>query len=126
MRTRIAAAAAAFIILAGGVAAYAHGGATGIYKQRMDAMMDMSKVVKSLSAMMRGEVQAPIDVLRSATSINADILQQRGRLGCIKADALADLIVMRGDPLRDLSLFSTPEKNMPLVMRGGAIVRNEL
>ena len=56
MRTRIAAAAAAFIILAGGIAAYAHGGATGIYKQRMDAMMDMSKVVKSLSAMMRGEV----------------------------------------------------------------------
>ncbi|MEZ5927892.1 MAG: amidohydrolase family protein [Parvularculaceae bacterium] len=75
---------------------------------------------------LRGEVQAPIDVLRSATSINADILQQRGRLGCIKADALADLIVMRGDPLRDLSLFSAPEKNMPFVMRGGAIVRNEL
>lgn len=55
MKTRIFAATAAATIITGGLAAYAHTGATGIYKERMDAMMAMGKIVKSLSAMMRGE-----------------------------------------------------------------------
>ena len=55
MKARIFAATTAATIITGGLAAYAHTGATGVYKERMDAMMAMGKVVKSLSAMMRGE-----------------------------------------------------------------------
>lgn len=58
----------------------------------------------------RGRVQKPADVLRSATSVNAEILQQNGRLGVIAPGAIADLIVCDGDPLRDISLLSQPHR----------------
>jgi imidazolonepropionase-like amidohydrolase len=75
---------------------------------------------------LRGEVSKPIDVLRSATSINAEILQMAGQLGCIQAGALADILVLEGNPFADLALFRKPEKNIPVIMKGGALVRNRL
>lgn len=74
----------------------------------------------------RGRVQKPADVLRSATSVNAEILQQSGRLGVIAPGAIADLIVCDGDPLRDISLLSQPHKNLRLTMKDGAIYRTDL
>ncbi|QIB66114.1 metal-dependent hydrolase family protein [Kineobactrum salinum] len=75
---------------------------------------------------LRGEVQKPIDVLRSATSVNAAILQKDGLLGTVSAGAYADLILLRRNPLDDLSQFSDPGKNMPLIMKAGSLIRNEL
>jgi len=75
---------------------------------------------------LRGEVQAPIEVLRSATSINAELLQLPDKLGCVKAGAFADLIILNFDPMKDLSPFSHPEQNIQLVMKNGDIVRTEL
>ena len=75
---------------------------------------------------LRGEAEQSIDVLRSATSINAEILQQSGRLGCIKAGAFADLLVVEGDPLKALGLFREPFKNLPVVMKAGDFIRNNL
>jgi imidazolonepropionase-like amidohydrolase len=73
----------------------------------------------------RGEVQPAIDVLRSATSINAEIAQMKGEVGEISAGAFADMIVLDGNPLDDLSIFQKPEK-MPLIMKGGVLKRNLL
>ena len=75
---------------------------------------------------LRGEVNKPIDVLRSATSINAELLQQSDKLGCIKPGAYADLLVLDFDPFKNLHGFKEPEKNIPLVMKGGQLVRNHL
>jgi imidazolonepropionase-like amidohydrolase len=75
---------------------------------------------------LRAEVHQPIDVLRSATSVNAELLQMEGRLGCVRPDAYADLLVVEGDPLRDLNLFRDSRRNIPLVMKGGICVRNAL
>ena len=75
---------------------------------------------------LRGEVSPAIDVLRSATSVNAELLQQEGKLGCISPGAYADLIVLNGNPLDDLTLFQNPEKNISVVMKGGAFIRNNL
>ena len=75
---------------------------------------------------LRGQVSKPIDVLRSATSINAEILQMPGQLGCVKAGALADILVLEGNPFADLSLFREPRKNIPVVMKNGVMVRNDL
>ncbi len=58
---------AAVAVLSAG--ALAHTGATGIVKQRMDAMSDMSKVVKSLSAMMRGETPYDADAVSEGAAI---------------------------------------------------------
>jgi imidazolonepropionase-like amidohydrolase len=75
---------------------------------------------------LRGEVNSPIEVLRSATSINAELLQQSGRLGCIKPGATADLIVLNFDPLKDLAPFAQPTQKIPLVMKNGEIIRSDL
>ena len=53
IKKTITAAAVTFVAL--GAVAFAHSGASGIYKERMDAMAAMGKVVKDLSAIMRGE-----------------------------------------------------------------------
>lgn len=73
---------------------------------------------------LRGQVQPAIDVLRSATSVNGEIVQMGGELGVIAPGALADLILVDGDPLRDLALFEDGERNIPLVMKGGEIVHD--
>lgn len=54
MRTRAILIAGAMTVATGGLA-LAHGGATGIVKERMDAMTDMKNAVKTLTAIMRGE-----------------------------------------------------------------------
>ena len=46
-------------------AAFGHGGATGIVKERMDAMSAMGDAVKSLSAMMRGETPYDAEAIRA-------------------------------------------------------------
>lgn len=57
------------LIVAGVAGAIAHGGATGIVKERMDAMSSMGKVVKSLSAMMRGETDYDAETVREGAEI---------------------------------------------------------
>lgn len=74
---------------------------------------------------LRGEFQKPIDVLRSATTINAEIVQMECKLGCIAPGALSDIIVVDGNPLDDLALFRDPA-NIPLVLRGNRMVRNQI
>lgn len=71
----------------------------------------------------RSDVDTPIDILRSATSVNAEIAQCGDTLGQIKSGYLADLILIDGDPLRDISVFERYRTSMPIVMRGGRILR---
>lgn len=81
---------------------------------------------QAFELILRAEIQKPIDVLRSATSINADLLQMSGQIGVVAEGAYADLILVEGDPLADLSMLVEPQQNMPLVMKGGRVVRNTL
>ena len=74
----------------------------------------------------RGEVWAAADVLRSATAINAEILGIDDRVGQIAPGFDADLIAVSGNPLDDLNLFTDDGRNVPLVIKRGHIVKNEL
>jgi imidazolonepropionase-like amidohydrolase len=75
---------------------------------------------------LRREVFSPFEILRQATSVNAAILQQEGRLGCIKTGACADILVVDGDPLESVELLAENGRHVPVIMRGGELVRNEL
>jgi imidazolonepropionase-like amidohydrolase len=74
----------------------------------------------------RSEVFTPLELLRQATSVNAELMMQHGKLGCIAPGAHADLLVVDGDPLRDISLLAADGKNLRLIVRGGEIVKDEL
>ena len=74
----------------------------------------------------RKEVFTPLEILRQATSVNAELLMQEGRLGCIRAGAHADLLVVDGDPLKDIELLAANGRHLRLIVRGGEVVRNQL
>ena len=70
----------------------------------------------------RSEVDTPFNVLHSATAINAEIVQRPGKLGCIKEGAYADLLVVDGNPLEDLSLLYDENKGPEMIIKAGKIV----
>ncbi|WP_317928451.1 metal-dependent hydrolase family protein [Halioxenophilus sp. WMMB6] len=76
--------------------------------------------------LIRSEVQRPFDILRSATSINAELLNMADRLGCVKPGAIADLIVVDGNPLEDLSCFTADGAHVCLIMKDGKVYKDTL
>ncbi len=74
----------------------------------------------------RSEVQPPADLIRSATTTAARLLQREGELGVVAPGALADLLVIDGDPLADIGVLTTPAQTLKLIMKGGQIFKNEL
>ena len=74
----------------------------------------------------RKELDDPSNIIRSATRINAELLNQGASLGVIAPGAYADLLVVDGDPLSDLAVMTNPQRNLKLIMKGGVIYKNEL
>jgi imidazolonepropionase-like amidohydrolase len=71
----------------------------------------------------RGRALPAHEVIASATHIAAKLLRQDGKIGAVAPGAYADLIVVDGDPLKDLSLLTAQGRHMPLIMKGGAFVK---
>jgi imidazolonepropionase-like amidohydrolase len=77
---------------------------------------------------------SPHEVLKMATSGNAELLElsgprhpyRAGRLGVIAPGAYADLILVDGNPLENLNVIADPEANFDLIMKDGMIYKNEL
>lgn len=74
----------------------------------------------------RAQVVSPIEIIRSATTTGAKLLRMEGKLGCLKADAYADLIALDGDPLQDLGVFKGQGERIAMIMKGGAFHKNAL
>ena len=74
----------------------------------------------------RAEVQPPIEVIRAATTIAAEVLRRPGKLGVVAPDAWADLIVVEGNPLEDVRLLEGQGRHLSLIMKGGLLHKNRL
>jgi imidazolonepropionase-like amidohydrolase len=72
----------------------------------------------------RGRVLPAQTVIASTTGIAAKLLRMEGQIGTVAPGAFADLIVVDGDPLQDLSLLTGQGKHLPLIFKGGEIVKN--
>jgi imidazolonepropionase-like amidohydrolase len=70
---------------------------------------------------------SPVDVLGWATKNAGELLVDApARVGVIEPGALADLIVVDGDPLADLSVLEKPEQSLKAVIRDGVTVIDRL
>ncbi|HET6317640.1 MAG TPA: amidohydrolase family protein [Chloroflexota bacterium] len=75
---------------------------------------------------LRSEVQPPLEVIRGATTIAADLFNERGQTGIVAAGARADLLVVDGNPLEDLRCLQDPQRFLKAILKDGAFYKNEL
>ncbi len=74
----------------------------------------------------------PADVLRMATGDNGELLalsgerSPYGRVGIVAEGAMADLLLVDGDPIANLSLIEDPERHFRIIMKDGQIFKNSL
>jgi imidazolonepropionase-like amidohydrolase len=75
----------------------------------------------------------PAETLAMATSTNGELLQLTGprnpypgRLGVVEEGALADLLLVEGDPLEDIGLVADPETSFRVIMKDGTIYKNTI
>src|SRR5438876_12033330 len=73
----------------------------------------------------------PAEALAMTTGTNGELLALSGkrnpypgRLGIVEEGALADLLLVDGDPLTDLSVLENPEKNLIVIMKDGTVYKN--
>jgi imidazolonepropionase-like amidohydrolase len=81
---------------------------------------------QSREFVLRAQVLSPLEIVRSATLVGARVLRREGKLGCLRPDAIADLLVVDGNPLKDVSVLGTPERSLVAIMKGGRFYRNRL
>lgn len=80
---------------------------------------------QSLEFTLRAPAMPAADILRSATAVNAELIGQQGKLGVIAPGAAADLIVVDGDPLQDLTLLQEQGRHLPVIMKAGRLYKDE-
>jgi imidazolonepropionase-like amidohydrolase len=90
--------------------------------QNVNQGRDMSKLVKWFT---------PPEILKMVTHDNAELLALSGprtpypgKLGVVEAGALADLLLVDGDPTRDIGLVADPAKNFLVIMKDGKVWKN--
>jgi imidazolonepropionase-like amidohydrolase len=75
----------------------------------------------------------PAEALAMATATNGELLALSGRrnpypgkLGVVEEGALADLLILEGNPLENINLIADPANNLKVIMKDGAIYKNTL
>lgn len=77
------------------------------------------QIDQSREFLIRREVLQPIEIIRSATTIGAQVTRMEGKLGTLAPGAFADLLVIDGNPLEDLGVLQEQGRYMPVIMKGG-------
>lgn len=75
---------------------------------------------------LRSGAMSPVEVLQSATVTAARLMRQEGQIGQLVPGAWADLLVVDGDPTRDLAPLACPDTGIRLLVQGGRVVFNRL
>lgn len=75
----------------------------------------------------------PVEALVMATSTNAELLAlsgkrspYAGKLGVVEEGALADLLLVDGNPLENIALLATPATSLVVIMKDGKVYKNTL
>jgi len=82
-----------------------------------DLLGDM-QAQRAMELELKGQVMKPMEVLLSATRVNAEIFRMEDQIGSVEPGKYADLIAVKGNPLKDLRIFQNLD-NLHLIMKGG-------
>ena len=82
-----------------------------------DLLGDM-QAQRTVEFELKAQVMKPMEVLLSATRTNAEIFRMETAIGSVEPGKYADLLVVKGNPLKDLRLFQNQD-NLLLIMKGG-------
>ncbi|MBI4271735.1 MAG: amidohydrolase family protein [Candidatus Rokubacteria bacterium] len=74
---------------------------------------------------LKGQVMTPMEVLLSATKVNAELFRMQDRIGTVEPAKYADLLVVAGNPLKNLRVFQVQD-NLRLIMKGGRVFKRTL
>jgi imidazolonepropionase-like amidohydrolase len=74
----------------------------------------------------RAEIIGTLETLRCATVTGAEVLNQVGKLGVIRPGAIADLLVVNGNPLEDIGVLVGQGETFSAIMKAGRFFKNEL
>jgi len=74
----------------------------------------------------RARVLPAHEVIASATHVAAELLGMDGKLGCIAPGACADLLVVDGDPLKDIAVLGGQGERLLAIVKNGEFAKNEL
>src|SRR5260221_2188117 len=86
-----------------------------------DLLGDMHRF-QSDELSIRAEIVGTFETICQATAIGAEIVGMEGRLGVVAPDAFADLLVVDGDPVKDINLLTGQGERIAAVMKDGAWV----
>jgi imidazolonepropionase-like amidohydrolase len=89
-----------------------------------DLLGDMM-VQRAVEFELKAQVMKPMEVLLSATKVNAALFRMSDRIGTVEPGKYADLIVVAGNPLRNLRVFQNQD-NLKVIMKGGRIYKQVL
>jgi len=82
--------------------------------------------LKGRELALKAQVMGPLEAIISATRTNAELLCLEDEIGTVEAGKLADLIVLEGNPLRDITLFEKGLQKVLLVMKEGRILKDRM
>jgi imidazolonepropionase-like amidohydrolase len=88
-------------------------------------LLGVTRTRQSSEFRLRLAVMSPLQILRSATSVNAALLNMTGELGVLAPGAYADILVIDGNPFDDLTVMERHER-IVAIMKGGELVKNAL
>jgi len=74
----------------------------------------------------RAEIVGNLEALRSATTTASEIVQHSGRLGVVRPGAIADLLIVKGNPLQDIGVLTGQGEGLAAVMKDGRFFKNEM
>ena len=89
-------------------------------------LLGQLQVDQSREFMLRREVLSPIEIIRQATLVGAEIVRMPGKLGVVQPGAFADILVVDGDPIKKLELLTGQGEGLSVIMKAGRFHKNRL
>ncbi len=89
-------------------------------------LLGQLQVDQSREFLIRSEALSPQEILYSATITNSRLLRREGELGIIAPGAYADILVLDGNPMKDLGLLQDQGAHLSAIMKGGRFHKNQL